>query len=197
VLASRPSAEVQDARLRDTESALQAALFGDGAVALLLSAEQAGALLAFGPICHLTNEQAEDSELLVMPQGGSAQPRVDGIPQYLMSPDVPRRGAAYAGATLKAAMSQPGAYVTGVRDAKACLIHTGSRKILDGVCSRFELPSGGEQTALAYRVLRQHANLSSASVGFMLAQDEARTGPGVIVSFGVGFSASAATFTSP
>lgn len=56
--------------LARTHQATAAFLFGDGAVAFLVSADGAG--LAFGNLVHLTNDKKNDAELLRMNQGGSA-----------------------------------------------------------------------------------------------------------------------------
>ena len=74
------------------------------------------------------------------------------------------------------------------------LIHTGSRKILNGICETLGIEPEDPRVASSYRVLRDHANLSSASVGVMLADlmQSASFGDGLVISFGVGFSSSSA-----
>jgi 3-oxoacyl-[acyl-carrier-protein] synthase-3 len=73
-----------------------------------------------------------------------------------------------------------------------CLIHTGSKKILDGVCSQLELSPDSSKVLGSYRVLKNYGNLSSASTGFMLADKQGSWfGPTMVVGFGVGFTASA------
>jgi 3-oxoacyl-[acyl-carrier-protein] synthase-3 len=75
--------------------------------------------------------------------------------------------------------------------ATTCHIHTGSRKILDGVCAQLGLAQSSPQVATSYLVLREHANLFGASVGYMLERTRGRPGSTVVLSFGVGFAASA------
>ena len=72
-----------------------------------------------------------------------------------------------------------------------CLIHTGSKKILDGVCSQLHLEKDSTKVQGSYEVLKHYGNLSSASTGFMLAEKDDWTGPTIVVGFGVGFTASA------
>ena len=71
------------------------------------------------------------------------------------------------------------------------MIHTGSKKILDGVCSQLHLDTDSTKVHKSYDVLENFGNLSSASTGFMLAQKQEWTGPAMVVGFGVGFTASA------
>src|ERR1051326_5921531 len=54
----------------ETTLAIQAMLFGDGAVALLLGSDQSGKP-TFGPICHLTNDSPDDVNLLTMVSNSS------------------------------------------------------------------------------------------------------------------------------
>ena len=71
------------------------------------------------------------------------------------------------------------------------MIHTGSKKILDGVCSQLHLAKDSMKVQGSYEVLKNYGNLSSASTGFMLAEKHHWKGPAIIVGFGVGFTASA------
>ncbi|MGJ5672475.1 MAG: hypothetical protein ACR9NN_02450 [Nostochopsis sp.] len=187
--------EEQSAKMRCTEEAIQAFLFGDGAAALLLGSQNNGFGASFGSICHLTNEKPDDANLLVMSDGGTEHPVVDGIPRYWMQPEVPKRGVAYATTTVKSLLEHPQSPINQLSQATTCLIHTGSRKILDGVCNKLDLPTSSAQVALSYNILRKYGNLSSASVGFMLAESDFTSGTGVIIMFGIGFTASAGIVT--
>ncbi len=176
----------------DTTLAIQAMLFGDGAVALLLGAGAGAA--TFGPIAHLTNDDPEDVNLLTM-EGGSLHPCVNGRPQYFMQSNVPRRGAHYALDTVSRILSHPDSPVTNLAQVDNCLIHTGSKKILDGVCSQLALAPDSAKVRSSYDILRNYGNLSSASTGFMLTEQKESKGFGVVVGFGVGFTASAGVVT--
>jgi 3-oxoacyl-[acyl-carrier-protein] synthase-3 len=81
--------------------------------------------------------------------------------------------------------------VSNIQQVDDCLIHTGSKKILDGVCSQLDLCPDSEKVHASYKVLEQYGNLSSASTGFMLADKGEWSGPAIVVGFGVGFTASA------
>ncbi|MFN2529936.1 MAG: hypothetical protein ABR555_01435 [Pyrinomonadaceae bacterium] len=172
----------------DTTFVIQSMLFGDGAVALLVGAEEGKP--AFGPISHLTNDQPGDMNLLTM-VSNSSHPFLNGRPQYFMQPSVPTRGAHYAVTTVKNVLQHPDSPVSDLDHVDDCLIHTGSKKILDGVCSQLDLATNSSKVHGSYEVLRHYGNLSSASTGFMLAQKDDWTGPTIVVGFGVGFTASA------
>ena len=81
--------------------------------------------------------------------------------------------------------------MSNIAEVDDCLIHTGSKKILDGVCSQLHLEKDSTKVQGSYDVLKTYGNLSSASTGFMLAEKAEWTGPTIVVGFGVGFTASA------
>ena len=172
----------------DTTFVIQAMLFGDGAVALLVGTEEGKP--AFGPISHLTNDEPNDMNLLTMVRH-SSHPSLKGRPQYYMRPSVPTRGAHYAVTTVKNVLNHPDSPVSDLDQVSDCLIHTGSKKILDGVCSQLDLSPESTKVYGSYKVLERYGNLSSASTGFMLAEKNAWSGPAMVVGFGVGFAASA------
>lgn len=172
----------------DTTFVIQSMLFGDGAVALLVGNEEGKP--SFGPICHLTNEDTDDVNLLTM-NSSSSHEFLNGRPQYFMRPSVPSRGAHYAVSTIKDVLQHPDSPVSNIAQVDDCLIHTGSKKILDGVCSQLHLDTDSMKVQGSYEVLKTYGNLSSASTGFMLAEKEDWTGPTIVVGFGVGFTASA------
>ena len=180
-------AEFESKRL-DTTFVIQSMLFGDGAVALLVGNEEGKP--SFGPICHLTNEDTEDVNLLTM-NNNSPHEFLKGRPQYFMRPSVPNRGAHYAVSTVKDVLQHPDSPVSNMAQVDDCLIHTGSKKILDGVCSQLHLETDSTKVQGSYEVLKNYGNLSSASTGFMLAEKDDWTGPTIVVGFGVGFTASA------
>jgi 3-oxoacyl-[acyl-carrier-protein] synthase-3 len=180
-------AQFEQKRL-DTTFVIQSMLFGDGAVALLIGNEEGKP--NFGPISHLTNEETDDVNLLTM-SSSSSHEFLKGRPQYFMLPSVPTRGAHYAVTTVRNVLEHPDSPVSNLGQVDDCLIHTGSKKILDGVCSQLHLDTDSTKVQGSYEVLKNYGNLSSASTGFMLAAKEEWTGPAVVVGFGVGFTASA------
>jgi 3-oxoacyl-[acyl-carrier-protein] synthase-3 len=173
----------------ETTLVIQSMLFGDGAVALLLGTDQAGKP-TFGPISHLTNDDPNDVNLLSM-TSNSTHPALNGKPQYFMRPQVPARGAHYAVTTVNDVLHDPMSPVSDLSQVDDCLIHTGSKKILDGVCSQLHLDTDSTKVHKSYDVLENFGNLSSASTGFMLAGKKEWAGPAMVVGFGVGFTASA------
>jgi len=180
-------AQFEQKRL-DTTFVIQSMLFGDGAVALLVGNEEGKP--SFGPISHLTNEDTEDVNLLTMNSRNSHE-FLKGRPQYFMRPSVPSRGAHYAVTTVRNVLKHPDSPVSNLGQVDDCLIHTGSKKILDGVCSELHLAKDSTKVQGSYEVLKNYGNLSSASTGFMLAEKNRWKGPAMIVGFGVGFTASA------
>ena len=180
-------AQFEQKRL-DTTFVIQSMLFGDGAVALLVGTEEGKP--AFGPISHLTNDQPDDVNLLTM-ISNSTHPFLKGRPQYFMRPSVPTRGAHYAVTTVRNVLRHPESPVTNMQQVDDCLIHTGSKKILDGVCSQLDIEKDSSKVHSSYEVLKNYGNLSSASTGFMLAGKNDWKGPTIVVGFGVGFTASA------
>ena len=172
----------------DTTFVIQSMLFGDGAVALLVGSEEGKP--AFGPISHLTNDNPNDKDLLTM-VSSSSHPLLEGRPQYFMQPSVPMRGAHYAVTTVRNVLQHPESPVTDLTQVDDCLIHTGSKKILDGVCTQLDLQPESAKVQGSYEVLERFGNLSSASTGFMLAAKNEWSGPAMVVGFGVGFTASA------
>ncbi len=103
----------------------------------------------------------------------------------------PSRGAHYAVTTVNNVLEHPDSPVSNLAQVADCLIHTGSKKILDGVCSQLHLEKDSTKVHGSYEVLKNYGNLSSASTGFMLAEKDEWSGPAMVVGFGVGFTASA------
>ena len=186
-------AQFEQKRL-DTTFVIQSMLFGDGAVALLVGSEEGKP--SFGPISHLTNEETDDVNLLTM-TSKSSHPFLKGRPQYFMRPSVPARGAHYAVTTVRNVLDHPDSPVSTLGQVDDCLIHTGSKKILDGVCSQLHLEKDSTKVQGSYEVLKNYGNLSSASTGFMLAEKNDWKGPAMVVGFGVGFTASAGIMNYP
>ena len=184
----RFDAEQFEQQKLDTTFVIQSMLFGDGAVALLVGTEEGKP--AFGPISHLTNDQPNDMNLLTM-TANSSHPFLKGRPQYFMQPNVPTRGAHYAVTTIKNVLQHPDSPVSDLAQVNDCMIHTGSKKILDGICSQLDLRTDSAKVHGSYKVLERYGNLSSASTGFMLADKDEWSGPAMVVGFGVGFAARA------
>lgn len=187
--------ELSGDKVNAVEELLEAFLFGDGAVAILLGADEESPVFLprVGPFTHLTNQDRTDLELLSMNEGGVLTPTHELFPHYRMSRDVPKRGAFYAEHCVAQLLQKFSDMLAQPEDAAAFLIHTGSKKILDGVCKILGTEPNNGRVQSCYKILREYANLSACSIGFIL-EDSLQSkwdGVGLLVSFGVGFSGSA------
>ena len=181
-----------------TQRAIQSFLFGDGATAFLLGGEGRTGL-TFGRMVHATNLEPSDIAILSSAQHGMINPDSGGFPEYFMDRSVPARGMAYTADMLARLFgrAEPDFDAGAVRQLDSILIHTGSWKILEGICGRIGAAAGDPRVAPGFRVIRNCANTSACSAGFLL-DDLLRTGlagQGVLVSFGVGFSASSVRYS--
>jgi predicted naringenin-chalcone synthase len=163
---------------------------------MVLAAEGPGPV--FGPVSSLTNDLPEDAELGTVPDGGSDLPVVYGRRQYTLSPDVTRRGTRYAKQAVRMALATDGCRLSEPNGASVLLMHTGSTRILNVLCQEFGIGTGSEAVASSYRVLREYANTLGCSVPLMMAEPVRReAGEGLVVAFGLSFSAGAFTMTIP
>ena len=187
--------EVSPEERQNTVDAMHGFLFADASVAMLLGGEGGGP--SFGPVVHLTNDRPEDAELGTVPDGGSDIPVVHGRRLYTLSPDVSARGTYYATRTVTELLANASP-LTSPSDASILLMHTGSRRILDGLCASFGVPADGEAVASSYKILRDFGNTIGCSVPLMLADTVYRPeGIGLMVAFGLSFSCGACTINIP
>lgn len=188
--------EVSPDKRQQTVNAMHGILFGDASVAMLLGAHGSGP--AFGPIVHLTNDRAEDAELGTVPDGGSDIPVVYGRREYTLSPEVTPRGTFYATSTVKQVLASGDTLLKDPRDASLLLMHTGSERILDGLCEQFRVSPDSPAVASSYRVLREYGNTIGCSVPLMLADPTPwPEGEVLMVAFGLSFSCGAGVMTVP
>ena len=196
ILSSRDEATRPEA-LRHMQRFLLSALFGDAAVAFIVGASDHSGRLGFGPVAHATNLEVADTEILRMNEGGIQVPVPDGFPFYIMGDEVPRRGSAYV-SDLVSRLTRRLGEDEGLspRDLFQFFnIHTGSKKIRSKVFIQLQVDGAGPQAGESFGVLSRYANTSCCSVGLMLAERCKAPAPdqlGLVVTFGVGFSASAA-----
>jgi 3-oxoacyl-[acyl-carrier-protein] synthase-3 len=181
-------AEIPTESHQDTVDAMHGFLFGDAAVAMLLGAEGDGP--TFGPVVGLTNERPEDTELGTVPDGGSDVPVVLGQRRlYTLSPEVARRGVHYASQTVRTLLAKHETSLMTPDQASVLLMHTGSKRILNGLCDEFEVPRDSAKVASSYRVLRRYGNTIGCSIPLMLAEKVHRPeGEGIVMAFGISFS---------
>jgi 3-oxoacyl-[acyl-carrier-protein] synthase III len=189
--------EVQPHERQQTVNVMHGFLFGDAAVAMVLSADGAGP--RFGPVANLTNALSEDTELGTVPDGGSDIPVVNGRRLYTLGPGVTERGTFYATETVRALLADERCRIDEIDDASLLLMHTGSKRILDGLCQNFNINKDSGVVASSYRVLRDYGNTLGCSVPLMLADPVPRrsSGEGVLVAFGLSFSAGALSISIP
>ena len=77
-------------------------------------------------------------------------------------------------------------------------MHTGSERILDGLCEEFGVSPESQTVAPSYRVLREYGNTIGCSVPLMLADPTPWSeGNALMVAFGLSFSCGAGVMTVP
>lgn len=188
--------EVGQAQRQQTVNAMHGFLFGDAAVSMVFGAEGDGP--SFGRVANLTNVDSDDTELGTVPDGGSDIPLVYGRRLYTLSPEVTPRGTFYATETVRMLRDSGDCGLTDLDDASVLLMHTGSKRILDGLCSTFDVDKDGAAVASSYRILRDFGNTLGCSVPLMIADPVTRPGgEGVAVAFGLSFSSGAFTIRFP
>ena len=167
---------------------VSACLFGDGAGAAVLS----GAPKPGGRQVQWT-----DSESLIEPAERAALrfEQRDGLLRNILTRGVPALAAQHAQHVLGTVLGRAG---LGTADISAWILHAGGRDVLQALAQRFEVD--GARFGISAAVLREHGNLSSAFVYFVLQAALANGANGVnaaqaappgwwwLSSFGAGFS---------
>jgi 3-oxoacyl-[acyl-carrier-protein] synthase-3 len=188
--------EVPEEHRQDTVDVLNAFLFGDAAVAMVFGADGNGP--SFGHVAHLTNQLPSDAELGTVPNGGSDYPLVYGKRTHTLSQHVPARGTFYASETVQRVLDSEDCKLEEAAEASVLFMHTGSKHILNSLCTRFGVSPDSEVVASSYRVLRDHGNTVGCSVPLMLAEPTRRpAGQGLVVAFGLSFASGAFTIDVP
>jgi len=188
--------EVSPEERQSTVNVMHNFLFGDASVAMILSADGKGP--KFGPITHLTNEIPGDAELGTVPDGGSDIPVVYGRREYTLSPQVKQRGWFYATHTVKQLLEKEDCKLRDPKNSTMLLMHTGSSRILDGLCEQFRVSPDSPSVASSYNILREYGNTIGCSIPLMLADPaHRREGEGLMIAFGLSFSCGACTLTIP
>lgn len=177
--------ESQNEAFMKLNNAINSYLFGDGAISILVGAGNNESEFTSH---HLTNLNSEDTELLHMDEGGSEHPFHLGFPHYMLGKQVGEKGALYSKLLFDKVNNSNIDYY---------LVHTGSKKIINSVQHELGLDDNLNKIRMSYDVLKYYGNTSSCSIGFMLDNLINKTdyhGKTLIISFGVGFSASIAKF---
>lgn len=158
---------------------ISACLFGDGAGAAILSRE---------PAVQRRRVEWVDSASLIEPAHRKAlmfESR-DGMLRNILTREVPALAAEHAKNVLETVLGRAGLHSA---DIETWIMHAGGRDVLLAITKRFELAPDALRYSAA--MLRQHGNLSSAFVYFVLQAalaDDAAAGWWWLSSFGAGFS---------
>ncbi len=154
---------------REWATLVETLLFGDGAAATLVSHDEGRSTIR--PLLHVTNLEPEDYKLGI---AGS---------NFYLSSEIPSAGIRYAHFLLEQLQLD-------ARTFKKIILHTGSKKILDSLIGT--LGCQPEAAAESYRVLREHGNLSGASLQFIMKEVLNAECSALMLGFGLGFHAGAA-----
>jgi 3-oxoacyl-[acyl-carrier-protein] synthase III len=187
--------EIPEDLRQETVNAMHGFLFADGAVAMILGAEGDGPV--FGTVAGLTNERPEDAELGTVPMGSDSSEGF-GRPLYTLQPAVSRRGVDYASQTVRTLVADQRVSFSEPSQASLLLMHTGSKRILHGLCDEFQVPRDSEKVASSYRALREYGNTIGCSIPLMLAEEVHRPeGEGIMMAFGLSFSCGSSSIRIP
>ncbi|HKM76945.1 MAG TPA: 3-oxoacyl-[acyl-carrier-protein] synthase III C-terminal domain-containing protein [Candidatus Bathyarchaeia archaeon] len=148
---------------------VETVLFGDGAAATLVSNDEGKSTIR--PLLHVTNLEPDDYKLGM---AGS---------NFYLSSEIPSAGIRYTRFLLEQLQLDARAF-------KKIILHTGSKKILDSLIGTLGCrPEAAEES---YRVLREHGNLSGASLQFIMKEGLNAECSALMLGFGLGFHAGAA-----
>lgn len=182
------SVELSSVNFQPTDASMahlvSCALFGDGAAGVLLAGDESP--LAAGPGPRIVRSGTRFFHDTMGMMGFEVKDSGFHMVLDVRVPELLRQelGAAFAGF-----LGEDGRTLA---DIDHFLIHPGGRRILDDLEEL--LGRGPDAVALSRHVLREHGNLSSASVLFLLHEfleaDVARPGDvGLLAAFGPGFAA--------
>jgi predicted naringenin-chalcone synthase len=194
VLEMRRINEIQDSSKRQMEirkwiAAMEYFLFGDAVVAAVVANQGAG--ITVKKTAEVTNVKETDcfagySRLSSLPKSFNF-----GFHSYL-DKEIPNLGAEYSSLALTKLLGDD--LEKTVSAAKKWAIHTGSEKILGALSRRLGVDA--EKLKESYDVLKQHGNLSGASLPFILEKiistnNLSRGDVVLMMGYGWGFSAAA------
>lgn len=175
--------------LRKWIATMEYFLFGDGAAAAIVANEGKG--LAVKKTVEVTNVGEEDYLAGYARLASLPEPFKFGFHSHL-DKEIPRLGVKYTGMALKRLLGKNTENT--IRISKKWAVHTGSQKILDALAKHHGLER--EKLEESREVLREHGNLSGASLPFILERivSTRKLSKGDIVlmlGYGWGFSAAA------
>jgi predicted naringenin-chalcone synthase len=181
------SREEQQMELRKWIATMEYFLFGDGAATAIVANEAEG--LNVKKTVEVTNVGEEDYAAGYARLAGLPEPFKFGFYSYL-DKEIPRLGVKYTTLALKKLLGKN--ISNTIRTSKKWAVHTGSQKILDTLSEHHGLKR--DKLEESREVLREHGNLSGASLPFILERiiSRGRLSKGDIVlmlGYGWGFSA--------
>jgi predicted naringenin-chalcone synthase len=175
--------------LRKWIATMEYFLFGDAAVAAIVSNHDPG--LAVRKTVEVTNVDERDyfagySRLSSLPE-----PFKFGFHSYL-DKEIPNLGVKYTGLALQRLLGEKTERT--IKASKKWAVHTGSQKILDALAEHHIVDP--EKLKESHEVLREHGNLSGASLPFILEKivktgNLSKGATVLMVGYGWGFSAAA------
>lgn len=175
--------------LRKWVATMQYFLFGDGAVAAVVANEEEG--LAVTKTVEVTNVQVEDYTAGYARLAALEEPFRFGFYSHL-DKEIPNLGVKYTGLALEKLLGNR--LRSTVMASRKWAVHTGSQKILEALARHHGVDA--EKLKESRDVLREHGNLSGASLPFILERIVANVKlfKGdilLMLGYGWGFSAAA------
>jgi predicted naringenin-chalcone synthase len=175
--------------LRKWVATMQYFLFGDGAVAAVVANEGEG--LAVTKTVEVTNVQVEDYMAGYARLAALEEPFRFGFYSHL-DKEIPNLGVKYTGLALERLLGSR--LRSTVKASRKWAVHTGSQKILEALARHHGVDP--EKLKESRDVLKEHGNLSGASLPFILERivADVKLSKGdilVMLGYGWGFSAAA------
>ncbi len=186
--------EIKEKRERQRElrkwiATMEYFLFGDATVATVVSNKGTGTTVK--KTVEVTNVEEQDCLAGYTRLSSFPKPFTFGLHSYL-DKDIPSLGVKYTGLALKKLLGNKTEET--IEASKKWAVHTGSQKILNALAERHKVDVG--KLKESHDVLREHGNLSGASLPFILerilASNKLSSGDLILmVGYGWGFSAAA------
>jgi predicted naringenin-chalcone synthase len=180
---------IRQRELRKWIATMEYFLFGDASVATVVANKGKGTTVK--KTVEVTNVEEQDCLAGYTRLSSFPKPFTFGLHSYL-DKDIPSLGAKYTGLALKKLLGNKTEQT--IEASKKWAVHTGSQKILNALAERHKVDA--RKLEESHDVLREHGNLSGASLPFILerilaANKFSRGDLILMVGYGWGFSAAA------